>query len=463
MKKILKFGGSSVADAACIQSVAQIIANAHTPGNEIYIVLSAMQGVTDALIKIAGDVRDGKFLAPALQSLLDKHEAVMLQLGLDTDMELVTSFRQLSTEMKDHLPRCPGASVDFNMWKDVLLGFGELLSARIMSAYLRSKLIDAELLDARKVVITDSNYGNAYVHYQRSYDRIREYVSNHGRLQVITGFLGANEYGNATTLGRSGSDYSASIFGAALNVDQIEIWTDVDGILTANPKVVNKTVPIPELTYEEAMELAHAGAKVIFPPTMIPAMYKRIPIVVKNTFRPDQPGTRISPDRSLQGKITVGLSSVSNVSLLRMQGAGMVGVKGINARLFSCLADKGISVMLVSQAFSEHSTCFAVKPEETDLALMCIDDEFDKELKAKYIDSVKVQNDLSLVAVVGEGMQHTPGIAGLVFQVLGQEKINVEAIAQGSSRRNISFIVHDNEAQRALQRLHQVLFERAEA
>ncbi|NQV41830.1 MAG: aspartate kinase [Candidatus Marinimicrobia bacterium] len=463
MKEILKFGGSSVADAACIQGVAQIIAKSQNPGDEIYVVLSALKGVTDALIKIANDVRDGRFLPPALQIVLDKHEAIMLELGLDTDMELVTSFKQLSTEMKEHLPRCPGASVDFKMWKDVLLSFGEILSVRIMSSYLKSKQIDAELLDARKVVITDSNYGNAYVHYQKSYDRIREYVSNHSRLQIITGFLGANEYGNATTLGRSGSDYSASIFGAALNVDLIEIWTDVDGILTANPKIVDKTVPIPELTYEEAMELAHAGAKVIFPPTMIPAMYKRIPIVVKNTFRPELPGTRISPDRALKGQITVGLSSVSNVSLIRMQGAGMVGVKGINARLFTCLADKGISVMLVSQAFSEHSTCFAVKPDETDLALMCIDDEFAKELKAKYIDSVLVLDDLSLVAVVGEGMQHTAGIAGLVFQVLGQEKINVEAIAQGSSRRNISFIIHDSEAQRAIQRLHQVLFERAEA
>jgi aspartokinase/homoserine dehydrogenase 1 len=283
---------------------------------------------------------------------------------------------------------------------------------------------------------------------------------NRSRLQIITGFLGANEYGKTTTLGRSGSDYSASIFGAALNVDEIEIWTDVDGILTANPKFVNEPRSISELTYEEAMELAHAGAKVIFPPTMIPALYKHIPIIVKNTFHPELPGTRIAQDRILEGEVTVGISSVSNVSLIRMQGAGMVGVKGINARLFTCLADKGISVMLVSQAFSEHSTCFAVKPEETNLALMLIDDEFAKEIKAKYIDSILVDNELSLVAVVGEGMQNTPGIAGLVFEVLGRERINVEAIAQGSSKRNISFIVHDSEAQRAIQALHQVLFER---
>lgn len=459
MKKVLKFGGSSLGDAARMNNVVSIIETTLNDNHEVFVVASALQGVTDALIKLSKDVLDGKYAESSLQMILDRHEELIMLVGLDSDIELASNFRQYSSELKKLIPRCPGASVDFKMWKDELLGYGELLSVRILSSLLQSRRIDAEMLDARKVVITDSNYGDAYVHYQKSYDRIRDYVSNHGRLQVITGFLGANAYGKPTTLGRSGSDYSASIFGAALNVDQIEIWTDVDGILTANPKFVKAPYTISELTYEEAMELAHAGAKVIFPPAMIPALYKQIPIVIKNTFHPELPGTRVSESRKLAGQITVGLSSVSNVSLLRMQGAGMVGVKGINARLFTCLADKGISIMLVSQAFSEHSTCFALKPEETDLALMLIDDEFEKELQAKYIDSIRVENELSLIAVVGEGMQYTPGIAGLLFQVLGREKINIEAIAQGSSRRNISFIVRDEDAQRAIQALHEVLFE----
>ncbi len=462
MKKILKFGGSSIANGERIKNVVSIIESALNSTNEIYVVISALQGVTDALIKIGIEVRDGKYTETSLQTILDKHAEVIMQLGLDTDMDLGTIFKQLSSELGKHIPRCPGASVDFAMWNDDLLSFGELLSVRILTAFLRSKQIDAELLDARKVVVTDSNYGNAYVHYQKSYDRIRTYIMNRSRLQIITGFLGANEYGKGTTLGRSGSDYSASIFGAALNVDEIEIWTDVDGILTANPKFVDGPNSISELTYEEAMELAHAGATVIFPPSIIPALYKHIPIVVKNVFHPELPGTRISQDRSLMGDITVGISSVSHVSLMRMQGAGMVGVKGINARLFTCLANKGISVMLVSQAFSEHSTCFALKPEETDLAMMLIDDEFAVELKAKYIDSIRVENDLSLVAVVGEGMQTTPGIAGIIFEVLGREQINVEAIAQGSSKRNISFIVRDIDVKKAINALHRRLFERAE-
>ncbi|MBC8375054.1 MAG: aspartate kinase [FCB group bacterium] len=459
MKKILKFGGSSVANGESIRQVAAIIENAQNPGDEVFVVLSAMRGVTDALIEIAVGTREGQYMEPKLQGINEVHEEAILELGLDSDFALVTTFGQYSSQITAHLTNCPGPSIDFNMWKDGLLCYGELFSAKILSSYLKKNKIDAEVLDARKVVVTDSNYGNAYVHYQKSYDRIREYVMNRSRLQVITGFLGANEYGNTSTLGRSGSDYSASIFGAALNVDEIEIWTDVDGILTANPKLVERPISIAELTYEEAMELAHAGAKVIFPPTMIPALYKQIPITIKNTFNPGAPGSRISQNRVLGGEITVGLSSVSHVSMIRLQGAGMVGVKGINARLFTCLAEKGISVMLVSQAFSEHSTCFALKPDETEKAVVAIEGEFSKEFKMKYIDKIRVEGDLSLVAVVGEGMQTTPGIAGVIFEVLGRERINVEAIAQGSTKRNISFIVGDMDVKRAIQALHRRLFE----
>lgn len=459
MKKILKFGGSSVANGESIRLVAGIIENTLNEGHEVFVVASAMQGITDALIEVSAARLKGQFTDPLLQKIYDKHEEAILELGLDGDMELVRTFGQYSKQISDLLPNCPGASVDFKMWKDSLLCYGELFSVKILSAYLNKIQIPAEVLDARKVVVTDSNYGDAYVHYQKSYDQIRSYVMNHSNLQVITGFLGANEYGNTSTLGRSGSDYSASIFGAALNVDEIEIWTDVDGILTANPTLVSQPISIAELTYEEAMELAHAGAKVIFPPTMIPALYKKIPITIKNTFNPAAPGSRISQDRDLGGNITVGLSSVSHVSLIRLQGAGMVGVKGINARLFTCLADKGISIMLVSQAFSEHSTCFALKPDETENAVLAIENEFAEELKLKYIDKIKVESDLSLVAVVGEGMQNTPGIAGIIFEVLGKLRINVEAIAQGSTKRNISFILADADVKRGIQALHRVLFE----
>jgi len=458
MKKVMKFGGSSVANGAAFKQVGDIILASVNAGDDVFVVLSAMKGVTDALLAVSDARVKGEFTDKLLQLIFELHEETILELGLDSDLSLVRTFGEYSRQIEAHLPACPGPSVDLKMWRDALLGYGELLSTQILAAHLKSRLIDAEPLDARKVVITDSNYGDAYVHYQKSYDRIRAYVGNRNRLQVITGFLGANEFGKPTTLGRSGSDYSASIFGAALNVDEIEIWTDVDGILTANPLLVHQPKSIPALTYEEAMELAHAGAKVIFPPTMIPALYKKIPIVIKNTFNPTAPGSRITEARALGDDVAVGISTLSHVSLVRLQGAGMVGVKGINARLFSCLAAKGISIMLVSQAFSEHSTCFTIKPDEADSAVMAMEDEFAEELKLKYIDKIRVESDLSLVAVVGEGMQTTPGIAGVIFEVLGRQHINVEAIAQGSSRRNISFIVADAQVGRAIQALHETLF-----
>ncbi len=460
MKKILKFGGSSVADAECIKQVASIIKQSLQSGVEVYVVVSAMAGVTDRLAEIGKLARNGGITEDKLGELIDVHEDAILLLGLDSDIELVRSFGELSTLLSETARQCPGATDDFAMWNDEFLSFGERLSARIITAYLNKIGIVAETLDARDVILTDTNYGNAYVHYQKSYDRIRVYMMNRDKLQVITGFLGSTEYGTTSTLGRSGSDYSASIFGAALNVSEIQIWTDVDGILTANPGLVDDAISIPQLTYEEAMELAHAGAKVIFPPTIIPALYKHIPIVIKNTFNPSAPGSRISQDRVLDGKITVGISSVSHVSLIRMQGAGMVGVKGINARLFTCLADKGISVMLVSQAFSEHSTCFAINPTEIEVAVAAIETEFEYERGLKYIDKLRIESELSLVAVVGEGMQTTPGMAGIIFEVLGKSLINVEAIAQGSSGRNVSFIVRDQDVQTALQALHKRLFER---
>ncbi len=463
MKKILKFGGSSLADADSIKQVASIIKQTLQSGAEVYVVVSAMAGVTDMLTGIGKDAMKGGSSEDKLGELIDVHEDVILHLGLDSNFELVRSFGNLSTLLSETINQCPGATDDFAMWNDELLSFGERLSARIITAYLNKIGNVAETLDAREVILTDTNYGNAYVYYQKSYDRIRVYMLNREKLQVITGFLGSTEYGTTSTLGRSGSDYTASIFGAALNVSEIQIWTDVDGILTANPGLVDEAISIPQLTYEEAMELAHAGAKVIFPPTMIPALYKQIPIVIKNTFNPTAPGSRIGQDRVLNGAITVGLSSVSHVSLIHLQGAGMVGVKGINARLFTCLAEKGISVMLVSQAFSEHSTCFALNPSEIELALAAIEAEFENELSLKYIDKIRVESDLSLVAVVGEGMQTTPGIAGIIFEELGKAMINVEAIAQGSSRRNISFIVRDQDVQTAIRALHKRLFERKTA
>ncbi len=453
MKKILKFGGSSVADASCIKQVAQIIQSRQSGGESVYVVLSAIKGITDQLLALSM-AQHSHEISSTLDVVRTRHLEIVQGLGIKDSREL----QRLLEELGSFASSRPNNEKALPAWRDELLSFGERLSGQIMVACLNQRGLESEPLDARQVILTNDEHGNAYVHYQRSYDRIRDYLKDRHKMQIITGFLGATEAGVTTTLGRSGSDYTASIFGAALNVDLIEIWTDVDGIMTANPALVEEARSIKQLTYEEAMELAHAGAKVIFPPTMIPALYKQIPIQIKNTFNPDDPGSMITQERLLNDQITVGLSSLSHISLLRLQGAGMVGVRGINARLFTCLAANGISIMLVSQAFSEHSTCLAIKPEETDKAISAIEAEFAHELKLKYIDKVSVESELSLVAVVGEGMKSTPGVAGKVFAILGEAGINVEAIAQGASGRNLSFIVRDDQVRKAILALHRKLF-----
>ncbi|MBC8345690.1 MAG: bifunctional aspartate kinase/homoserine dehydrogenase I [Candidatus Marinimicrobia bacterium] len=453
--KLLKFGGSSIASAAHIKQVADIIQKKKND-SELAVVVSAMGGITNILIQLAEDAGTGNINKDLLDSIIQRHNDCISELECDkrtqsqiedlfnnlkTDLLLIASTKKLSSKMMDKI-----------------LSYGELLSTTILSDYLSQNGIPSEQLDARNVVLTDKSFGCAYVHYQKSYNRIRSYYKSRKKLQIITGFLGAAEDGQTTTLGRSGSDYSASIFGAALNASIIEIWTDVNGILSADPGIVEAAKTIPHLTYEEAMELAHAGAKVVFPPTMIPAKYKKIPIVIKNTFAMENPGSYISESRDTKGETVVGISSLSGIALLRLQGAGMVGKKGLIGRVFSSLANENINIMLVSQAFSEHSVCFAVNPHWIKKAVSILEDEFNFEMENKYIGRIRIEENLSMVAVVGEGMRHSPGISGKVFGRLGAEHINIIAIAQGSSERNISFIVEDKEIESALLALHDEFF-----
>jgi aspartokinase/homoserine dehydrogenase 1 len=422
------------------------------------VVVSAFGGVTDQLLALANSAFNAKPIEYSLQILSNHHLQIINTLFEENSTEIKKLFGVYLKKLKTDLDIITNDNKLTPQATDKILSYGELISSTIISYYLTQKNIPAEQLDARHVVLTDNHFNNAYVHYQRTYNRIRAYCKNRNKMQIITGFLGATERGETTTLGRSGSDYSASIFGAALIASSIEIWTDVNGILSADPNIVKDAKTISELTYEEAMELAHAGARVIFPPTMIPAKYKNIPIIIKNTFNPNHPGSRISQSRELNNKNEVGISSLSGISLLRLQGAGMVGIHGINARIFSTLAKEKISVLLVSQAFSEHATCFAVNPNLVEKAILVLESEFEMEMKNHYIDHIRCEDELSMVAVVGEGMRHTPGISGKVFGRLGIEKINIIAIAQGSSERNISFIINNKDVKRAIRSLHHYLF-----
>jgi len=456
-KKILKFGGSSISDPARIKHVVKIIQKSYA-NYDISIVVSAFGGVTDQLISIAKSAANGNEIESLFQRLQQHHFKIIDELFPENNKDIQFRIENIFQKLKSDLT---SKTIKKNLTaktKDKILSNGELISSAILAHYLTNEGTSSESLDARQVVLTDEHFGNAYVHYQQSFDRIRSYYKNRNKLQIITGFLGATENGETTTLGRSGSDYTASIFGAALNVDEIEIWTDVNGILSADPSVVHKAHTISHITYEEAMELAHAGAKVVFPPTMIPALYKSIPIRIKNTFEPANSGTVITQNRELGHHFAVGISSLYNVSLIRFQGAGMVGRYGVIGRVFEALAQKKINIILVSQVFSEHSICFAIKPEEVELAKKLLNDEFSFELRKRFIDAIKIEDNLSLIAVVGEGMRHTPGISGKLFSILGEQNVNIIAIAQGSSERNISFIIKNEEVKSAIRSLHDFIF-----
>ncbi len=456
--KILKFGGSSIADSKRIENVISILKT--YDNQKVVIVFSAFQGVTDNLI-LAGRLamQQNPDYNKVLSDLIDRHTKIVCRLNnkrnsLKIRKHISNIFSNLENVLKgvyllkELTPRT----------LDCIMSFGEILSCTIICHTLNARKFVSEYLQADKLIVTDSNFNNARVNFDKTNENIRKYFARHKKVQIITGFIGANENNEITTLGRGGSDYTAAIFGAALNAKEIQIWTDVDGILTADPKKVQESFPLKAVTYEEAMELSHFGAKVIHPPTIIPALNKRIKIRIKNTFNPHYRGTVIlEREEGIKFKIK-GISSIDEVSLLRIQGGGMVGVTGIASRLFSSLARKDINIILITQASSEHSICAAVLPQYSKDAKSIIEEEFKLEISQQKISRVVVDNELSIIAVVGEGMKETPGVAGKVFDALGKNGINILAIAQGSSELNISLVIEKKYLKKAINVLHEALF-----
>jgi bifunctional aspartokinase / homoserine dehydrogenase 1 len=455
--KVLKFGGSSVESSERINLVLSIL-NKHQPA-DLTVVFSAFGGVTDQLIHCSDLALAGNLEYTAiLGKLTDRH--------FTTVRDLISVSRQSS--ILAHV------KIEFNALEDVLHGvflvrerssrtldyimsFGERLSAYIISEVLCDRSVPAEYLDARQVIRTDDQFGAAQVDFEISNERIVNHFNTHKKLQVVTGFIASSETGETTTLGRSGSDYTAAILAAALNADELEIWTDVDGIMTANPKLVKNAFTVSDMSYEEAMELSHFGARVIFPATMRPAMALNIPIWIKNTFSPESRGTRISASTT-NGKLVKGISSISNISLLNIRGSGMVGVVGVSMRLFAALAREKVSVILISQASSEHSICIAVDSSTAPKAKKAIEKEFQLEIHNKQIDDIDLNHNLSIIALVGDGMKHHSGTSGRMFSALGKNGINVVAIAQGSSERNISAVISQSDTGKALAALHDAFF-----
>jgi bifunctional aspartokinase / homoserine dehydrogenase 1 len=457
--KVLKFGGSSVANPERIKSVVDILLP-YIQQEKIAVVFSAFGGVTDLLINLstmalAGDVG----YKTQLEQLEKKHLDVVRELvDIQKQSSIIAQVKFTINELEDVLHGIFLVKERTLRSLDYIMSFGERLSAYIISEAISGRNIKAEFLDARTVVRTDSNFGHAKIDFKTTNQLIQDHFKSHADLQVITGFIGSSASGETTTIGRSGSDYTAAIFASALDATSLEIWTDVDGMMTADPRKVKKAFTVKEMTYEEAMELSHFGAKVIFPATMQPAMGKKIPIWIKNTFNPTFPGSVISANANGKTLIIKGVSSMGNISLFNVQGSGLQGVVGVSMRLFGTLAKEKINVILISQASSEHSICFAIESNFSAQAKAAIEKEFHYEILGGEMDRIVMENDLAIVAIVGEGMKHNPGTSGRMFSALGKAGVNVHAIAQGSSELNISVVIRQADTSKALNVLHEAFF-----
>jgi len=457
---ILKFGGTSVGTPQAIEKVIEIITE-NTDGQKI-VVVSAFDGVTDALIKAARSAAEGLDYKDQVEAVRDRHlECVKYFLRGEAE----ENASRLVTGLTDEILRIlESLSILKEVTKrslDYVMSFGERLSARLIKEFLVARgQTGTEFLDSRLLIKTDDNFGKATVLTGETDKNIKNYIKDHKDLQIASGFTGSTPDGVTTTLGRGGSDYSAAIFGAAAEAREIEIWTDVDGILTADPGLVKKVFTIDELSYNEAMEMSYFGAKVLYPPTVLPALTKNIPIRIRNTFNSRSKGTVVcnneSPGQSLAA--VKGISSIDNIALVRVQGAGMIGAAGFASRLFESLSRRKINIILISQASSEYSICFAVLPEDGDRTLEALNEEFGLEISSGSIEKPSLEKDLSVIAVVGAKMKSTSGISGKVFYALGRNAINVVAIAQGSSEINISFVVAKKDLPKAVSNIHEAFF-----
>ncbi len=460
--RVLKFGGSSVKDPERIRSVVAIVRAALREGPAV-VVVSALGGVTDQLVAACAAAARGDETNLAL--VVARHAEAAAALALPAERgALLARVEAVAGEVADLVRGIALVRECSPRTRDAVLSAGERLSAELVAAAVRAAGVAAEACDSRALIVTDAAFGSAQVKLDESFRRLAAHVGGRQATQIVTGFIAATERGETTTLGRGGSDYTAALVGVAIGAEVVEIWTDVNGVMSADPRLVPHAYSLPTLSFAELMELSHFGAKVVYPPTVHPARRHGIPLVIKNTLAPDHPGTRILERAAGSSHAVRGISSINDVALLRLEGAGMIGVPGIAGRLFGALARAGISVILISQASSEHSICLAIKPDDVERACEQVDGEFELERGAGLVDPLVVERELAVVAVVGEAMSEALGLAGRVFSVLGRHGVNVRAIAQGSSELNISFVVARRDEARAVVAIHDEFFpERAPA
>jgi aspartokinase/homoserine dehydrogenase 1 len=457
---VLKFGGSSVANPERIRLVEQIVREAERR-SRVIVVVSAFQGTTDQLLACARTAERGDLgYRNLFQTLSRNHLRVLRELlpgrkGLTTKSAILELLKELKETLNgiELLHDCPPRTLD------LVASFGERFSSVIVAAYLSQKG-PAFPVDARNLIITDDHFTNAGILFGPTNKAICDYFRQHQKgTAVVSGFLGATEDGWTTTIGRNGSDYTATILGAALGASMVEIWTDVDGIMSADPRSVPAAFVLPQVTYEEAMELSYFGAEVLHSAALAPAVAANIPILIKNTLNPAARGTLISKKPEYWEGTAKGVSSIDGIALVTLRGLAMVGVPGTAERLFRTLAKRHVNVILISQASSEHTICFAIRSIDTTAARKAIQEEFHYEMEAGVV-TIDEKTPQTIIAVVGEGMKGTPGVAGKVFQALGQNAVNISAIAQGASERNISFVIDSANKIRALNIIHSAFFEK---
>jgi len=456
--KVLKFGGSSVANAENIQKVVNIVT-----GNtdQQIVVVSALGGVTDALIK-AGTLAEqtDETYKEVLKELETKHlDTARALLPVTHQSSCLSMIKQQFNTLEEICNSVFYLTELSLRTKDRIISFGELLSSKIIAAFLQSKQVDVEWLNSCQLIKTNSNYGFAAVDFQTTNALIETAVRSNKKIYLAPGFIASDANNNATTLGRGGSDYTAAIYAAAINANSLEIWTDVSGMMTADPRWVSNAKPIDRISYQEAMELSHFGAKVIYPPTIQPVRQKNIPTWVKNTFAPGDTGTVIDSNAKHEGDIVTGISSINAIALLSLEGSGMIGIPGFSKRLFEALANANINVILITQSSSEHSICVAVNINDATKAKEAVDKAFAIEIVQNKVEPLKIETEQSVIALVGDKMKSHPGISGRMFDALGRNGINVRAIAQGSSERNISAVIAHTDIKKAVNVLHEAFFE----
>lgn len=458
---VLKFGGSSVSEPSRIKHIGELIKSRIAQDEELAIVFSAFGGVTDSLLDMAHAASNGSDDYKQIhQEFVARHNEALTSLVSAPHLEQAQIILQSNHETLGQLLRGVYLVREASLrTMDYILSFGERNSCFIIAEYFKSIGLTAEFLDARDILKTDKTFGSAQVNFSITNETTKKYFDEHkGKIQIVTGFIASDVGGLTTTLGRGGSDYTAAILAGALQAEKLEIWTDVDGVLTCDPRKVSKAYTVESLSYNEAMELSHFGAKVIYPPTIQPALAQEIPIYIRNTFNPDFPGTKISKETDESKARIKGMSSMSGVCLLTIQGPGMMGIPGIAARFFGSLARKKINVTMITQASSEHSICVAINQDKKSEAIKTVEEEFKTEIEQNFIQPIAVLDDLNIIAIVGQNMRKIPGVAGRLFGALGKEGVNVVAIAQGSSELNISFAISATDERKALNLIHDSFF-----